>query len=36
MQLRQGDIERHQGMSKEITDFRAKYGSEPLWDQFDV
>ncbi|HEX2934634.1 MAG TPA: hypothetical protein VHO72_04720 [Bacteroidales bacterium] len=31
MQLRQGDIDRHQGMSKEITDFRAKYGAEPLW-----
>lgn len=31
MQLRQGDIDRHQGMSKEIVDFRAKYNAEPLW-----
>jgi len=29
--IRQGDIEHHEGMSKEITDFRTKYGREPLW-----
>jgi len=27
----QGDIEKHKGMSKEIVDYRAKYGEEPLW-----
>ncbi len=25
------DLKQHKGMSKEITDFRAMYGSEPLW-----
>lgn len=30
-QLQQGDTERSIGMSKEISDFRAKYGTEPLW-----
>lgn len=30
-QLQQGDTERSIGMSKEISDFRAKFGSEPLW-----
>ncbi|MHC1706153.1 MAG: YfhO family protein [Bacteroidales bacterium] len=29
--LKQDDIIRHKGMSKEIADFRTKYGSEPLW-----
>lgn len=29
--IRQGDIEHHQGMAKEIADFRAKEGREPLW-----
>lgn len=29
--LRQGDTEQHVGMSKEITDYRAMYGKEPLW-----
>jgi hypothetical protein len=29
--LRQDDITRHKGMSKEITDFREKTGEEPLW-----
>ena len=31
LQLRQGDTEKSIGMSKEISDFRAKYGTEPLW-----
>jgi len=30
-ELYQGDVERHRGMSKEIRDFREKYGTEPLW-----
>jgi hypothetical protein len=30
-QLRQGDNEQYSGMSKEISDFREKYHSEPLW-----
>ncbi|MCX8080155.1 MAG: YfhO family protein [Bacteroidia bacterium] len=30
-ELYQGDVERHRGMSKEIMDFREKYGKEPLW-----
>lgn len=30
-QIRQGDIQHHQGMSKEIADFREKEGREPLW-----
>lgn len=29
--VKQGDIEHHQGMAKEIGDFRAKEGREPLW-----
>lgn len=29
--VKQGDIEHHEGMSKEIVDFRAKYHREPLW-----
>lgn len=29
--LRQDDITRHKGMSKEITDFREKTGEEALW-----
>jgi hypothetical protein len=29
--LRQGDIQHHAGMAKEIQDFRAKEGREPLW-----
>ncbi|MBN1340105.1 MAG: YfhO family protein, partial [Bacteroidales bacterium] len=29
--LRQEDIMRHKGMSKEIEDFRAKTGEDPLW-----
>jgi len=29
--LRQDDILRHKGMSKEIVDFREKSGEEPLW-----
>ncbi len=29
--VKQGDIEHHEGMSKEISDFRAKNGREPLW-----
>jgi hypothetical protein len=29
--LKQDDIIRHKGMSKEIVDFRNKYGTEPLW-----
>ncbi len=29
--LRQDDITRYKGMSKEITDFRDKTGTEPLW-----
>lgn len=29
--LRQGDIDRHKGMSKEIVDFREKTGEEALW-----
>jgi hypothetical protein len=31
LRLRQGDTEQHIGMSKEISDFREKYRSEPLW-----
>jgi hypothetical protein len=30
-QLHQGDISNFKGMSKEIVDFREKYGTEPLW-----
>src|SRR6266542_5332300 len=30
-QLQQTDTEQSIGMSKEISDFRAKFGSEPLW-----
>lgn len=30
-ELRQDDISRHKGMSKEIFDFRTQTGSEPLW-----
>jgi len=30
-ELKQGDIDRHKGMSKEIADFREKNNSEPLW-----
>ena len=30
-ELRQDDIARHKGMSKEIADFRVKTNSEPLW-----
>jgi hypothetical protein len=29
--LRQGDINQHKGMSKEISDYRLLNGSEPLW-----
>jgi hypothetical protein len=29
--LRQGDIAQFKGMSKEIVDYRALYGEEPLW-----
>lgn len=29
--IRQGDIMQHKGMSKEVMDFREKYGEEPLW-----
>ena len=29
--LKQDDIIRHKGMSKEIVDFREKTGEEPLW-----
>ena len=29
--LNQGDITRFKGMSKEIVDYRAKHGEEPLW-----
>ena len=29
--VKQGDIEHHEGMSKEIVDFRNKEGREPLW-----
>jgi hypothetical protein len=29
--LKQGDIERFKGMSKEITDYRKMTGEEPLW-----
>ena len=31
LQLKQGDTEQSIGMSKEISDFRTKYGTEPLW-----
>ena len=31
LQLRQGDTEQSIGMSKEISDFHAKYHHEPLW-----
>jgi hypothetical protein len=30
-ELKQDDIARHKGMSKEIVDFREKTGEEPLW-----
>jgi hypothetical protein len=30
-ELRQDDIARHKGMSKEIADFREQHQSEPLW-----
>jgi hypothetical protein len=30
-ELRQDDIARHKGMSKEIADFRARHHTEPLW-----
>ncbi len=30
-ELKQGDIDRHKGMSKEIADFREKNHAEPLW-----
>jgi hypothetical protein len=30
-ELKQDDIMRHKGMSKEIVDFRAKHSTEPLW-----
>jgi hypothetical protein len=30
-ELRQEDIARHKGMSKEIADHRAQHGEEPLW-----
>ncbi len=30
-ELKQGDIDRHKGMSKEIVDYREKHQSEPLW-----
>ncbi len=30
-ELRQDDIARHRGMSKEILDYRIKNGTEPLW-----
>ena len=30
-ELKQGDIDRHKGMSKEIADFRQQKHSEPLW-----
>lgn len=30
-ELRQDDIARYRGMSKEVFDHRAKYGEEPLW-----
>ncbi|MFO0357858.1 MAG: hypothetical protein ACK50A_12975 [Sphingobacteriaceae bacterium] len=30
-ELKQGDIDRHKGMSKEIADFREKHNDEPLW-----
>ncbi|MGE0568118.1 MAG: hypothetical protein AB7O73_09230, partial [Bacteroidia bacterium] len=30
-ELKQGDIDRHKGMSKEIADFREKHHQEPLW-----
>jgi len=30
-ELKQGDIERHKGMSKEIVDYRAANNEEPLW-----
>jgi hypothetical protein len=29
--INQGDVERFKGMSKEIVDYRAQYGKEPLW-----
>ncbi len=29
--VKQGDIEHHEGMAKEIVDFRTKYNREPLW-----
>jgi hypothetical protein len=30
-ELKQGDIDRHKGMSKEIVDYREKHNDEPLW-----
>ena len=30
-ELKQGDIDRHKGMSKEIVDYREKHDAEPLW-----
>ena len=30
-ELKQDDIARHKGMSKEVVDFRVAYHSEPLW-----
>lgn len=30
-ELKQGDIDRHKGMSKEIADFRTQNHAEPLW-----
>ena len=30
-ELKQDDIARHKGMSKEIVDYRTKNNSEPLW-----
>src|SRR5688572_13416432 len=30
-ELKQGDIDRHKGMSKEIVDYREKHNAEPLW-----
>src|SRR5690348_15434006 len=29
--IRQGDVMNYKGMSKEIFDYREKYGTEPLW-----
>ena len=30
-ELKQDDIARHKGMSKEIADYRIQHNSEPLW-----